>query len=385
MGDMQGSDGTPQTVEAVMSFKSGPDAGLNDSSHPRQRGPLDVPPPLSLRPPMPLHQLPPLPPPPSQPAPDPWDRTISPATDSTDHDLADADQERRESMAIPESPIDPTSPFSLVPTPSTPYRYERVSDKAAAVELEQPYNNAQSSSGQYLPKGEPNSTSNFSYPTRDASLGQLQQPSTGAINLTHHGISANSGSNSISDQNLSGGSAASPQNPRDSQASSTNGSVQSSVFDSTRIDSYYEMASPVSTAYRASTISAGVNIPNVNASASFAPSHSLNPNHGSPITENAKHLSREAFREESGLQVLHPAGDILDGLIPVAEETLQQEAETEIPIRKADVRITETSSFYQLKGLCEGAKEVMRGGLGVKRIKKQVSRYRLGLVSSINL
>ncbi|PKS09106.1 hypothetical protein jhhlp_003720 [Lomentospora prolificans] len=58
------------------------------------------------------------------------------------------------------------------------------------------------------------------------------------------------------------------------------------------------------------------------------------------------------------------AGD--DGLIPVDSE--QKPSAPTIPRR--DTSITLNSSFYQLKGFCEGAKDVLRGELGVKKVKK---------------
>lgn len=367
-----GVDKPTDPTQAVMSFKSGPDTGLIDSSRSLKRSPSAVPPPLSIRPPAPLIHLPPLPPPPAQPLPDPWDRTISPATDASEQDLKSADRERRESIPIPESPIDPTSPFSLVQGPPIPYRHAMRNDKAAVVEIAQESRNGQSDAEITPSRAELIGSPNPSYPMRDASLGQLHSRSP-PTDSTHYGQKESSDNKLTGGQIHPAGSTASASwNQRDSQASSTNASVQSSVFDSTRIDSYYEMASPVSTANRTSTISGGLNSPVVNGSASFAPNHGQQVDQISPTTQGAKHITREAFREESGLQVLHPGNDIPDGLIPVAEELSQPEIEPEVPIRRADLRITEISSFHQLKGFCEGAKEVMRGGLGVKRIKKHV-------------
>lgn len=60
-----------------------------------------------------------------------------------------------------------------------------------------------------------------------------------------------------------------------------------------------------------------------------------------------------------------------DGLIPV-EPDKPLPTVPELPNRPQDCTITLNSSFYQLKGFCEGAKEVVRGGIGVKKTKKQV-------------
>jgi hypothetical protein len=44
-----------------------------------------------------------------------------------------------------------------------------------------------------------------------------------------------------------------------------------------------------------------------------------------------------------------------------------------VVLREADCTITLDSSFYQLKGFCDGAKDIIRGGLGVKKVRKTVS------------
>ena len=63
-----------------------------------------------------------------------------------------------------------------------------------------------------------------------------------------------------------------------------------------------------------------------------------------------------------------------DGLIPVVDSPERAAAPHQIePMVQADCTIGLNSSFFQFKGFCEGAKEVVRGGLGVKKIKKAVS------------
>lgn len=70
--------------------------------------------------------------------------------------------------------------------------------------------------------------------------------------------------------------------------------------------------------------------------------------------------------------------DVPDGLIPVDDET----AEHAPPLRPPppvpeDCSITLNSSFYHFKGFCQGSMEIIQGGLGVRRIKKQVSSLHL--------
>ncbi|GKT48565.1 uncharacterized protein ColSpa_08746 [Colletotrichum spaethianum] len=60
-----------------------------------------------------------------------------------------------------------------------------------------------------------------------------------------------------------------------------------------------------------------------------------------------------------------------EGLIPVeSESTNTTQPPPMIPSRPTDCSIGLSSSFYLYKGFCEGAKEVARGGLGIKKIKK---------------
>lgn len=73
-----------------------------------------------------------------------------------------------------------------------------------------------------------------------------------------------------------------------------------------------------------------------------------------------------------------------EGLIPVESESSSsqgREAALQVSSRPKDCNIGLSSSFYLYKGFCEGAKEVTRGGLGVKKVKKPVSSQRPPLFS----
>lgn len=45
--------------------------------------------------------------------------------------------------------------------------------------------------------------------------------------------------------------------------------------------------------------------------------------------------------------------------------------------RPKDCSIGLSSSFYLYKGFCDGAKEVIRGGAGIKKVKKPVRILRM--------
>ncbi|TIC98868.1 hypothetical protein CH35J_005544 [Colletotrichum higginsianum] len=60
-----------------------------------------------------------------------------------------------------------------------------------------------------------------------------------------------------------------------------------------------------------------------------------------------------------------------EGLIPVeSESSASISPPSRVSSRPADCRIGLSSSFYLYKGFCEGAKEVARGSLGIKKITK---------------
>ncbi|RBQ71440.1 hypothetical protein VDGD_08962 [Verticillium dahliae] len=59
-------------------------------------------------------------------------------------------------------------------------------------------------------------------------------------------------------------------------------------------------------------------------------------------------------------------------LIPVDAATTEVGVVSSPPPREQDCSIGLSSSFYLYKGFCEGAKDVMRGGIGIKKTKKPV-------------
>ncbi|MBE3110829.1 MAG: hypothetical protein IMZ46_10020 [Acidobacteria bacterium] len=90
-----------------------------------------------------------------------------------------------------------------------------------------------------------------------------------------------------------------------------------------------------------------------------SPVFSQGPAPGTPASRDST-----SPRDSAGLQAV--AECEAEGLIAV--ETEEEKVKTPLPPR--DTSITMDSSFYVLKGFCEGAKEVMGGELGVKKVKK---------------
>lgn len=69
-----------------------------------------------------------------------------------------------------------------------------------------------------------------------------------------------------------------------------------------------------------------------------------------------------------------PVQDVPDGLMPVDNEPTEQAPPLRPPPPIPEDRsITLDSSFYHFKGFCQGSMEMIQGGLGFRRIKKQVS------------
>lgn len=87
---------------------------------------------------------------------------------------------------------------------------------------------------------------------------------------------------------------------------------------------------------------------------------------GSPELGHGGARVSSAMYGDSAPELAPTAAQGDDGLIPVESE----KAAPQDTLPKRDTSITLNSSFYQLKGFCEGAKDVLRGELGVKKVKK---------------
>lgn len=162
----------------------------------------------------------------------------------------------------------------------------------------------------------------------------------------------------------------SPQHNREFLASSENMSLQSSISDhrSCERDSYFDAVSPMTPTHRTSDSSLGSQSQEVHQEQSNSP-------HVRPLFAQTN-SSASTARVTEGLEpVLLPASvTIPDGLMLVEEDANQPvlpAATLEMQLGGCGIRFN--SSYYQLGGFCKGAMEIMQGGLGIKRIKKQVS------------
>ncbi|KAB5536004.1 hypothetical protein GE09DRAFT_971710 [Coniochaeta sp. 2T2.1] len=141
-----------------------------------------------------------------------------------------------------------------------------------------------------------------------------------------------------------------PSSHRHSQASSTN-SGRSSVFDPGARDS---MVSPV-TDHRVSV----------------ADEYNLSPVRTDSYASIPE--DRPQAGDQPGLIVAQKAED-QPGLEPVlvGDGSAPGSGGPQPPIilREPNCNLTVDSSFYQLKGFCDGAKDIIRGGVGVKKVRK---------------
>lgn len=166
----------------------------------------------------------------------------------------------------------------------------------------------------------------------------------------------------------------SPRRNRDSGASSASTSIRSFVSDprSRERDSYFDAVSPTSPALRASGYALDAQFQGLNQGQSRSPTRSP---HVRPLFVQAD-VSLATAQVAEGMEpvVLPAPGMIPDGLMPVEEDTAQPVWSFVDPgMQLGGCAISLNSSYYQFKGFCAGAVEIIQGGLGIKHIKKQVS------------
>jgi hypothetical protein len=96
------------------------------------------------------------------------------------------------------------------------------------------------------------------------------------------------------------------------------------------------------------------------------------------VTVTGGYIQRplQAPQEQPGLELadaqsqpLMPSQPVDHGLIPVDPDRTLETIPERAP-RVADLSILPTSSFNQLKGFCDGAQQVIRGGMGIKRVRQ---------------
>lgn len=146
---------------------------------------------------------------------------------------------------------------------------------------------------------------------------------------------------------------------RASIGSSTVVSSQSSISDHHRgRDSHADIVSPISAVDRDSV-----------SSARSGQSLQVQPLFArSSIGLSSSPVDRSIKAPANSVQI------VPDGLIPVDDEATEQAPPHRPPPPVPEDRsITLNSSFYHFKGFCQGSMEIIQGGLGVRRMKKQVS------------
>jgi hypothetical protein len=171
---------------------------------------------------------------------------------------------------------------------------------------------------------------------------------------------------------------ASPSSSRYSPASSLQGSAPSSLFEGHTRESVYEAVSPATTHNRVSMMSMPGQSPT---SATSQPNYTQYPQQHQhqphplqiprslPPTPNSMPPATPV--ELVGTTPTRNTVEVDSGLIPVHDDGTERQYPVQPP-RVVDCTIGPGSSFNLLKGFCEGAKEVQRGGAGVKQTRKLV-------------
>lgn len=171
----------------------------------------------------------------------------------------------------------------------------------------------------------------------------------------------------------------SPRPNRASAGSSVNTSIQSSLSDyhSFERDSYFGVASPVSPRGQASDSSLDSHFQDLNQGK--APSRTQSPHVRPLFSQPNSPLS--ATHESEGMEpMVLPAPEIADGLMLAEEDAAQDLWPSWTPtMQLGGCAISLQSSHYRFGGFCRGAMDIIQGGLGIKHIKKQVSKNRCPL------
>jgi hypothetical protein len=161
-------------------------------------------------------------------------------------------------------------------------------------------------------------------------------------------------------------------------------SLNSSIFDCVTFDG---TTSPVTSTQRTSSIMTTPESPY--STAGTLPQYSPHPpiyanstsppfsgpmgiiaNHSSATVATVIHARSPTENNEGTVpSITIPQSFEDSGLIPVEAENRE---EPSMPAREPDCSIGPHSSFYQLKGFCKGAEEIMRGELGCKKIRRPV-------------
>ncbi|KAF7562489.1 hypothetical protein G7046_g1630 [Stylonectria norvegica] len=346
-------------LRMMMQSQSGPEEGLGDITRNIARSTKPAPPPVAQ--------------PPRPPSTDPWDVTAPPIPPREGRMREDFAFQRRPPVAAPESPVSPaTSSASLHRDGSHGRDVRDGRDSRDARDRKHPANGPrplnipmdrsshQSDERSYSPSGL--ETASYERPHRVFS-GQPPRPRTSATNSF---LSSSIPEDGVSNRE-SGSSKFSPPAYRYPQSPgyrmntfSRPESLESnatSVFDNARMVN------------RAST-AASTNAPSEHQSPDVSDAQSSPTLGMSQLTEISptKSLPRVSSLGARGSEQ-SPVLDIDFGPIPVEMENLSA-PNPNLQLSTPDCEIDATSSFHLHKGFCEGAQDVVRGGIGVRKTKK---------------
>jgi hypothetical protein len=331
----------------MMGAQSGPDQGLEVPA--QEQAQVEPPTPVVEE----VLQEPPRPP-----SANPWDLASTPILEVIDQVDTEEPVERRRPVTMMDSPTLPASNLAVSRMPSSGgSSYTVVETGPMVVHLDDQYQLGNSyAAGDHrnsLPsrvRGVSTSSSRSQHPTipedstvRSDGMASMATPPLVQSRLSQTGSVYSQGSL--------------PSRQRSIE------SIQSSVFDSRRPDA---ATSPTTTDNRFSMMSSNWG----NDSTLNSP---VNPHYRHNFTPPIPHTAMLApHPEHSGLQAVAPATQFDDGPIPVDTEPDQLGSRPLIQaLRRAPtLTIGINSSFYRYKGFCEGAKEVARGGLGIKETRK---------------
>lgn len=152
---------------------------------------------------------------------------------------------------------------------------------------------------------------------------------------------------------------------RNSQASSGGDSIQSSLFEVGVRDS---LVNPVTDPR--TSVHGPVEGGPVNARNSYASIPEDQPVMSAGWSSSSRPTASQVMEQPGLIPIEHT--DEQPGLMPVIGSD-SSTGHAPIVMREPHCSITVDSSFYQLKGFCDGAKDIIRGGVGVKKVRKGVS------------
>jgi hypothetical protein len=152
---------------------------------------------------------------------------------------------------------------------------------------------------------------------------------------------------------------------RNSQASSGRDSIQSSLFEVGTRDSLVSPVTDPRTSVHGPVEGAPLNTRN-----SYASIPEEQPVMSAGWSSSPRPTASQVLEQPGLIPIEHT--DEQPGLMPVIGSD-PSTGHAPIVRREPLCTITVDSSFYQLKGFCDGAKDIIRGGVGVKKVRKGVS------------